>query len=307
MRRVEVGEFLRAVENNELGELDRLPEGLSLTRDFVYSKPAERELRLDIYDVYDTERNPDGPRPAIVFIHGGGWRGGTKNQFARQAAYLASKYGLLAVCCEYRLSGEAPFPACLHDCKCAVRWVRSQTEERGVDPERVAAAGGSAGGHLAAMLATTAGVAEYEGDGGYGGLPSHVNLCIPHNPAVDLVPLGRRSEQAAQTAVRELLGGSLEETEEMPDAYRAASPYHRASAATPPTLLMHGDADATIVCEQSIAMYEKLLRLGVDAELEVYPGKGHGWFNAPPDFAAVLGRMDGFLAKHFGLTPLRAE
>ncbi len=293
MKTVPAEDFWRMVEANELLELDRLPEGLRLDSGVVFAERPERKLLLD---AYYPEKRPEKPRSAIVFVHGGGWSGGTKRHFSRQAAYLASKRGLFCACCEYRLSHEAVFPACLHDVKCAVRWVRSKADERGIDPERVAIAGGSAGGHLAAMLATTAGVKEYEG-GGHSEWPSHVNCCIPHNPALDLAELAER-RGAAENSVTNLIGQGLADA---PERFREASPLYRAGADTAPILLLHGEADEVIPCRQSIAMHEKLLRLDVPSEIEIYPGKGHGWFNGPPDFCLVLKRMEKFLVERFDL------
>ncbi len=299
MERIRAEEFWERAENNEMAELDCLPEGLRVLGDLTYAVTDRRGLLLD---AYFCEPAPTQARPAVLFLHGGGWLGGSKKQFARQAAYLASKHGFFAVCCEYRFSHEARFPACLRDAKCAVKWVRAKGNEFNVDPERLAIAGGSAGGHLAAMVATTADVAEYEAGEAAGGLdyadqPAHVNLCIPHNAPLDLVALAEKGGQADKP-VRELLGGSLGD---MPDAYRDGSPFHRAGPETPPMLLLHGGADTTIPCEQSVALHEKLLSLGVRSELEIYPGKGHGWFNRAPDFAEVLTRMEAFLVAGFGL------
>lgn len=293
MKTVPAEDFWRMVQANELADLDCLPEGLRLDSDIVFAERPERKLLLDAYYL---EEPPAKPRPAIVFVHGGGWRGGTKKHFSRQAAYLASRRGLFAVCCEYRLSGEAVFPACLHDIKCAVRWVRSKADERSIDPERVAIAGGSAGGHLAAMVATTAAVKEYEGDG-HNDQPSHVNCCIPHNPALDLVDLAER-RGPAESPVTDLIGASVADA---PERFRDASPFHRAGGETPPMLLLHGEDDQTIPCRQSIAMHEHLLGLGTHSEVEIYPGKGHGWFNGPPDFCDVLKRMEKFLVERFDL------
>jgi len=290
MKRIPADEFEQRIEGNKMAELDCLPQSaVRRIEDLTYAVTEQRELRLDAYvcEPCPLPGHPPGPRPAILFLHGGGWRGGSKKQFARQAAYLASKHNFLAVCSEYRFSTEARFPACLLDARCAVRWIREKADEYHVDPERVAIAGGSAGGHLAALVATTA-----DAD------PSaRVNLCIPHNPPLDLVALAERRGQA-NGAVRELLGGSLAE---MREAYHDASPFHRAGPDTPSTLFLHGGADTVIPCEQSTAMHEKLLSLGIHSELEVWPGKDHGWFNRAPDFAAVLKRMEGFLVERFGL------
>jgi len=299
MERVSAEEFRRSIEGGKIGELDCLPEGLRLLEDVAYSVTDQRQLLLD---AYVGEAAAAGPRPAIIFLHGGGWRGGSKKQFARQAAYLASKHGFFAVCSEYRFSHEARFPACLQDAKCAVNWVGAKAEEFNVDLERVAVAGGSAGGHLAALVATTSGAAAFQADGDRGDpnwadASARVNLCIPHNAPLDLVALAEKRGQA-DGPIRELLGGSLAD---VPRTYRRASPFHRADADVPAMLLLHGGADTLIPCEQSLAMHEKLLSLGVHSELEVYPGKDHGWFNHGADFAVVLKRMEAFLVERFGL------
>jgi len=300
MDRIPSSEFIRRAEANEMTELDCLPEGLAFEADVVYASPSERELKLDICRRDEPPRGAGGPgalRPAMVFVHGGGWKGGSKAQFSRQAVYLAAKHDVVGVCCEYRFSHEAAFGACLQDVKCAVRYVRSRAAELKIDPERVGIAGGSAGGHLAAMVATTAGAPEYEGDGGYGEHSSHVNLCVPHNGVFDFEALAE-SRAGGPDAVNALLQCSFAEE---PELHRAASPFCRATESAPPMLLMHGADDELIPCSQSGAMYEKLLGLGVHAEVEIFPGVGHGWFNSPPHFAGVLERMRRFVAERYGL------
>lgn len=296
MQTVAAEEFHRRIEQNLMTELDWLPEGVRLWEDVTYAVTPERPLRLD---AYLPEAAPTKPRPAMLFLHGGGWRAGTKKQFARQAAYLASKWGFFAVSAEYRFSSEARFPACVRDAKCAVKWIRAKAREFGIDPERVAVAGGSAGAHLAALVATTRGEAGYEPqavDATCLGEPSHADLCIPLNAPLDLVALAE--EGRAGEPLRALLGGDLAE---VPEAYRAASPYHRAGPDAAPMLLLHGEADDLIPCSQSVRMHERLRSVGVHAELQTYPGKGHGWFNHAPDFASVLARMETFLVERFGL------
>src|SRR5262245_30064586 len=112
-----------------------LPDNVELKRDAVYGKGGGRELKLNLF----LPRAGTGTRPAVVFIHGGGWSGGNRSQFYRQAAYLASKRGYLGACIEYRLSGEAKFPAAVEDAKCAVRWLRDNAKTYRVDPDRIAA------------------------------------------------------------------------------------------------------------------------------------------------------------------------
>ncbi len=291
MSHIPLDEFRALADESAVDTADTLPHGMTVDRDIVYCSPPERELRLDIY-------RPDAPSgPAMVFVHGGGWKGGDKAQFSRQAAWLAAARGITSACIEYRFSHEAIFPACLQDAKCSVRYLRSRADELGVDPARIGIAGGSAGGHIAAMVATTAGVAEYEGDGSYNEFASDVSLCVPHNGALDLV------EQAKQWCdpehpVSMLLGCSVNDN---PGLYGEASPQLRADASTPPFLIMHGGTDETVPCSQSQLMNEKLTSLGVHSELEIYPGVAHGWFNHPPHFATVLDRMERFLVEQFGL------
>jgi len=286
MKRIPTDEFQQRIESNAMAEMDCLPQGLELLEDCTFAVTEQRGLHLDAYVC----EAASGPRPAILFLHGGGWRGGSKEQFSRQAAYLASKHNFLAVCSEYRFSTEARFPACLLDARSAVEWICARADEYSVDTERLAISGGSAGGHLAALAATTASAPEY------GSQPVKVALCIPHNAPLNLVSLGQLGQ--ALGPIQERRGGG---PDEMPEVYREASPFHRAGPDTPPMLLMHGGGDTLIPCEESVAIHEKLLSLGVHSELEIWPGKGHGWFNHAPDFAAVLQRMEQFLVEGFAL------
>ena len=147
----------------------QLPDSVEVRENVVYARYGSRELRMDVY----LPKQGSGPFPAVIYIHGGAWSGGNKGQFRRQAASMAAR-GFAGACIEYRLSGEARFPAALHDSKAAVRCVRANAQAYRIDPDRIAAAGGSAGGHLAAMLGTASGIQAFEGDGGNPGVSSRV-------------------------------------------------------------------------------------------------------------------------------------
>jgi acetyl esterase/lipase len=247
-------------------------------------------------DVFQRAESPRSPRPAIVFAHGGGWRGGDKGQFFGQAAYLAWKHDFFAVSIGYRLSDEAKYPAAVQDTKCAFRWVRSQADAECLDCGRVAAGGGSAGAHLAALAGLSRGVSKFDGVGGHSGIPGHADALVLFNGVFDF------PERVRQTGARETVFQFFgAHPEESPEVYKEASPITYVSAESPPTLLLHGEADEIVSCQQSVGLKEKLVSLGVQAEVETYPGKGHGWFNAAPNFWITLQRVETFLVKHFNL------
>lgn len=266
-----------------------IPENVELREDVVYGRGGERELKLDLY----LPRNDAEKRPAVVFIHGGGWKGGNRGQFRSQSLHLASN-GYVCACIEYRLSGEARFPAAIEDAKCAVRFMRANAEELRVDPDRIAAAGGSAGGHLAALVGASDAAAELEGTGGHAEFSSRVNLVIPFNGVFDFAAMAKAKRAVPQIGA--FIGGTYEE---MPHAYAKASPITYADKSDPPFLLLHGSADQTVPFKQSVRMQKRLQEVGVEAELFEADGAGHGFFNRPPWYEPTLKRMEEFLERHF--------
>jgi acetyl esterase/lipase len=259
-----------------------------MKRDIVYGKGGARSLKLDLF----LPKDGPTPRPAIVFIHGGGWKGGTRKQFHRQAAYLAGK-GYVGACIEYRFSGEATFPAALEDCKCAVRWLRATAMTYKVDTDRIAACGGSAGGHLAAMVGVTDTSRGFEGKGGHERFSSRVHAVVDFNGVSDLDDLGKRAKLG--NAMEKFLGVRHKDN---PKLYMTASPITYINAKSPPFLLLHGTADPIVPFEQSVAMMKKLNGVGVDADLYEAKDAKHGFFNRPPHFDPTLRRMERFLDKH---------
>jgi acetyl esterase/lipase len=263
-----------------------VPEGVKVVPDVVYAAIGPRQMHLDLY----LPKNGAGSFPAVVYIHGGGWSGGNRAAFRRQAAYMATK-GYAGACIEYRLSGEASYPAALYDSKAAVRWVRGNAAQYHIDPNRIAAAGGSAGGHLVALLGTTADKPAYEGDEGVTGVSSRVAAVAAFNPAVDLVDFGKRVPADAEKSVTKFLAASYQEK---PQLWKEASPTYQVTARSAPFLFLHGDADTTVPYQQSVQMMEKLKTAGVSAELFTAPGAKHGFFNAPPWYEPTLKRMEEF-------------
>ncbi|MFB3829579.1 MAG: alpha/beta hydrolase fold domain-containing protein [Bryobacteraceae bacterium] len=268
----------------------RVPPGVAIQRDLVYARYGARQMHLDLF----LPESGRGPFPAVVYVHGGGWRNGSKAAFQRQAAYMASR-GFAGACIEYRLSGEAKWPAAIHDAKAAVRWLRANAARYRIDPERIGAAGGSAGGHLVGLLGTTAGMAKLEGDGGNPGVSSRVKAVAAFNPAVDLVMFGKLSGSKPDNSVSAFLGASYKEK---PELWAEATPLLHVSKDSAAFLFLHGDADMTVPYRQSVDMQKRLQAVGVAAELFTAPGAQHGFFNRPPWFESTLKRMEEFFVRY---------
>ena len=265
-----------------------VPQGVEMTES-VYARRGDMKLDL----TYFTRKKTRNKRPAILFVHGGSWRHGDKRQFYRQAAYLTQKYNLFSVCVTYRLSGVAKYPAALNDCKTAVRWIRSVAKEHQVDTNRLAVCGGSAGAHLSSLLALTSGVKKFDAEGPYGDFSSEVHLAVLFNGHFDLTE--QLKEHIQDRAMLQFFG---HHPWQRPDIYGEASPILWINAQSPPMLFLHGDKDH-YPHKQSIAMTQRLKHFGVDAELEIYAGKGHAWFNREPDCEITTKRVAQFIEKHF--------
>ncbi len=258
----------------------------------VYGKGGGRDLVLDLFlPVNCRDRKP---MPAMIFMHGGGWTGGNRGQFHWQSRRLAAE-GIASACITYRFSQEAIYPAAVEDAKCAVRWMRANARDLNVNADRIGAGGGSAGGHLAAMLATTAHLPALEGRGGHADCSSRIGCAVLFNPAVDMA--GLLNPAALEVTVR-FMGGT---SEQRPELYREASPLFHVSKDTAPCLLFHGVADVIVPHGQS-ARFEKALRsFGVEVELVSVEGKGHGFFNASPFLESTCAKMESWLKRRWGL------
>jgi acetyl esterase/lipase len=271
-------------------ETFHVPDGVEMKADLVYASPGGRALHLDLY----LPKNGSGPFPAVVYIHGGGWVNGKKTAFQRQAAYMATK-GYAGACIEYRLSGEAIYPAALNDSKAAVRWLRANAAKYHIDPEKIGAAGGSAGGHLVALLGTTGDVPAFEGDAGNPGVSSRVRAVAAFNPAVDLVSFGKMEPGNSDNSVYKFLGCTYAAN---PKLWAQATPVTHAGKNSAPFLFLHGTADTTVPYKQSVEMMEKLKAAGVHAEIFPAEGAKHGFFNKPPFYEPATKRMEEFFNKY---------
>jgi acetyl esterase/lipase len=213
-----------------------------VVRDIPYREGASKHWRLDLA----MQKSLTGkPRPGIVVVHGGGWLEGDKSSFVfkdrTSPANIVdfARLGFVAVTINYRLSPEAPFPAALEDCKCAVRWLRAHTKEYNLDREHIGAWGNSAGGHLALLLAMVGKDAGLEGDGPYQDESSLVQAAVSDSGPVDMIHQARDS--AISEVVKRFMGGAAEGERAL--AYRQASPNNYIKADSPPLLLIYGVSD----------------------------------------------------------------
>lgn len=240
------------------------PPGVTVRSDIEYGRVGDRKLLLDLY----APEKLDHPVPCLIFIHGGGWETGGKTDYAYYAVRFAQR-GYVVACISYRFVKEAPFPACVQDVKCAVRYLRANAAENNIDPEKLAAIGGSAGGHLSMMLGYTPDKPELEGQGGWPGVSSKVAVVVDLYGPTDLtVPAAR----AHPTVVQAMGGKSYEE---VPDLYALMSPIRFVTPNAPPTLILQGSIDSLVPVSQSDALAEKLKSMGIPYWYDCLYGMPH--------------------------------
>jgi acetyl esterase/lipase len=245
----------------------------------VYKTIGEVELKLHIF--LPPERQVKEPLPAIVFFFGGGWVGGTPTQFYHQCDYFASR-GMVAISAEYRVKnrhGTTPFE-CVADGKSAIRWVRANAARLGVNPNKIAAGGGSAGGHVAACTGVIEKLDEESEDRN---ISSRPNALVLFNPAVDLVELSKKRR-----------------SDERFNRVKEISPLQHVKKDVPPCIIFHGTADRT-VSFGSVERFSKAMKeAGNVCQLVPFEEKGHGFFNYGRDkdnssFKQTVRAADRFL------------
>lgn len=254
-----------------------LPDGVRAERDIVYAKIGTRELKLDLYL---SSQPPAKPQPLIVWIHGGAWRAGTKDN-PPVVPYVARGYAAASI--GYRYTQEAPFPANADDCKAALNWLRANAAKYNIDPNRIGLWGSSAGGHLVAFLGTTGTQVQAVVDW-YG--PTLVTR-MSHFPS-------RMDHDSPASPESQLLGGLVQQN---PDLAARANPAAFASKDDPPFLIQHGDADPLVPAEQSEILADALKAAGARVEFEIIKGGGHGGprFQTPENLARVQRFFDSIL------------
>ena len=209
----------------------------------------------------------------MLLIHGGGWAGGTHKGYA--PVWLA-QHGYFTASVEYRLTGEAPWPAQIEDCKLAVRWLRANADKYHVNPGRIGCMGHSAGGHLVACLGVLGADGALDASGGFQGVSSRVQAVVDEAGPVDFTPEGRptiRTEMNDDPGLVKLFGGSFAEK---PDPWRQASAALHVSADTPPFLILHGEQDTLVPITQAEHMAAALKAAGIPVEFIRVKNAGHG-------------------------------
>lgn len=261
------------------------------TENIAYSVIDGRRLLLDIVSPGADSRQP---APAVLLIHGGGWRSGDRSLTVPLALRLAEE-GYAAVPVEYRLSPEARYPAAVHDLKAAVRWIRANGTNYGIDTSKIAALGCSAGGQLAALLGTTNGKKLFEGASGFAGTSSTVQAVIDIDGVVDFRTadeIGADSIAAKDRPASLWFGATIFQN---PKIWEEASPISHVSHTTPPVAFINSSIDRFHFGREP--MIRRLKALGIYSEVHTLPGTPHTFWLFEPWFDATCGYVVSFLNK----------
>ncbi len=249
----------------------------------VYKTIGDIKLMLHIF--YPSQHKDSTSLPAIIFFFGGGWNGGSVNQFATHSTYLAER-GMIAVVANYRVRsrhGVTPFE-CVADAKSAIRWLRTHAAELGIDENRIAASGGSAGGHLAASTALLESFDEKNENLQISSIP---NALVLFNPVLDM------------PEIVELKSVPEDQSRDWSKKAIEISPIHHIKKNVPPTIIFHGTADSTVPFGQVIRFCEAMKKERNRCEVVPFEGRPHAFFNYRkgdnPDYFATLRKADEFL------------
>lgn len=274
-------------------------KSVRLEENVVYGKAGDVELKLDIA----RPASGEGPFPAVVWLHGGGWQAGKKSD-NRAAIRALAEQGYVAATVEYRFAPKFPFPAQIEDAKCAVRYLRANARALHIDKERIGACGESAGGQLALLLGLTEAKDGLEGAGGYADQSSRVQAVVSFVSVTDFRKL-RKVPPEVEEAVRGYYGGKrldqvmtefLGTLDPNAPVMKRVSPISYVSANDPPILTFYGDKDPFVAVEQGEILDKALKKAGVETEMVVVKGGGHGWSGKDKERTDQLALT--FLNKH---------
>jgi acetyl esterase/lipase len=244
---------------------------MKLISDIVYVEREDRLLKLDLY----LPSEPDLPCPVVAWVSGGGWRGGGKSLFP-DAWFIDSGIAVAAI--DYTLSPVRPFPAAIEDFQTAICWLRAHADEYRIMPDRIGVWGGSAGAHLAALLALSAGVRNWEVPETISGQRRTIQAVCAVNGINDLARTADPSQKLHYPSiyghVSQFLGGPVEDKL---DLAKGASPITYVHAGGPPFLIFHGTCDSIVPFEESLLIRDALQKVGVPVEFHAVQGADHGY------------------------------
>ena len=290
-----VAASLALAQRRRSTEAMKVPEGVTVHPDIAYVTDGHERQKLDLY-VPDEGEN----LPLIIWVHGGAWLGGNKTYYVPMA-FLKSGYAGASI--NYRLSQHAIFPAQIEDVKAAVRWLRANAETYRLNPNRFAAWGSSAGGHLVAMLGTAGDVEAFE-VGEDLEVSSKIQAVVDYYGPTDFLQMDAHRlpdglvHDAPDSPESKLVGGPIQEHK---DRVAKANPITYVSKEDPPFLIVHGDQDKLVPYHQSVLLKDALKKTGVSVKFYRVEGGGHGWFRDPK----VPELTKAFLEQHLKPTKQR--
>ncbi len=263
-----------------------VPDDVVFEEDIEFANPDNQHLKLDMARPKDGK----GPFPSVICIHGGGFVAGTHKSYDSMCVELARR-GYVAATVEYRLAPKYPFPACVHDVKAAIRFLRANAVQYNIDPDHIGATGASAGGHLAVFLAVTPGIKQFEGDGGNPETPSRIACAVNFYGPMDFTRIQGRSR--SEPVLEPWLGGTITTHRRQ---HILASPLFWVTPSAVPVLSINGTKDDHVPHEQAAWITERLSTVGVEAELLILPDAGHGFKDE--DDRKAKQAMLAFFARH---------
>ncbi len=262
---------------------------VTTTENLVYAWVGNRQLHLDLFRPLDSSQTL---HPAVLLLHGGGWRSGDKQMEWPMAQHLAAR-GYVTATIEYRLSPEALYPAAVHDVKAAIRWVRKHAREYTIDPSRIALYGCSAGGQLAVLAGVTSGIPGFDGEEGDTTYSTSVQAIVDIDGILDFThpaESGKDTGSAPPSAGKSWFGASFKER---PDLWNEASPVNHVNKMTPPIVFINSSLGRFHAGRDD--MMDKLQKLNISSEVHTIPNTPHTFWLFHPWFELALEYTGGFL------------
>jgi acetyl esterase/lipase len=271
------------------GQERNLRDRIDVQTDIEYAKAGDISLQLDFYKPKEAATQP---RPLVVWIHGGGWQNGNKSSGLGRLARFVASGDYVGASVGYRLTDKGTWPAQIHDCKAAIRYLRANAGKLGIQPDKIGVWGSSAGGHLVSMLGTSGDVQEVEGDLGTTGVSSRVACVVDYCGPSDFLAFGLDSPRMNQPGqpVYKLFGGP---TKDKADLAKQASPVTYVTKDDPPFLIVHGTDDRTVPFNQGERFHKAQKEAGINSTFIKIEGGGHGIGGAE-----VEARVRTFFDKH---------